>query len=133
MKYILSCTLYEKVMMDRRYVFDNLQEAFEFIKYAEVDKIHNIKIEEIKQAKNISLEDFENLKINNLKGCKYNNYENIKLMSLDEMAQMLTEKQCQECSLCINNDWKNCNQEDCWCHRKNHYIRYKDWLLEEVE
>jgi hypothetical protein len=125
--------MYEKVMMDRRYVFNNLQEAFEYIKCAEVDKIHNIKIEEIKQAKYISLEDFESLKINDLKGYKYNNYENIKLMSLDEMAQMLTEKQCQECGLCIDNDWKKCEQKECWCHSSNNYKNYKEWLLQEVE
>ena len=49
MKYRLSYTALEKVMMDRTQIFEDLESVFEFIKYGQKDKIHNIKIEEVEE------------------------------------------------------------------------------------
>lgn len=64
------------------------------------------------------------------KGTTMKNYDRIKSMTVDEMAKELTQLQCQECGV---DDWKNCNQIGCWCHKNNGYESYKQWLLSEVK
>ena len=60
-----------------------------------------------------------------------NNYEKIKNMTVEEMARFLTRLHCQECY--YQDDWQECNQVGCWCHKDNGYQSYGQWLLEECE
>lgn len=62
-------------------------------------------------------------------GASVNNYERIKSMSIEEMAKILTELQCQECGV---DNWKECNQIGCWCHKNNGYQSYYQWLQAEA-
>lgn len=62
-----------------------------------------------------------------------NNYEKIKQMTVDEMAKLLTELQCQECGAHDGYEWKNCQLVGCWCHANNGYQSYGEWLLQEAE
>ncbi len=59
------------------------------------------------------------------------NYERIKNMTIEEMAKLLTQLQCQECGYTDN--WKECNQIGCWCHKNNGYKSYQQWLEAESE
>ena len=60
-----------------------------------------------------------------------NNYEKIKNMTIDEMAKELTELMCKDCG--YQDNWQECNQVGCWCHKDNCYQTYGQWLLEECE
>ena len=54
-------------------------------------------------------------------------------MTVDEMAKLLTELQCQECGAHDGYEWKNCQLVGCWCHANNGYQSYGEWLLREAE
>ena len=58
------------------------------------------------------------------------NYEKIKKMNIEEMAKLLTQLQCQECGV---DNWQDCNQIGCWCHKNNGYQAYQQWLQSESE
>lgn len=58
------------------------------------------------------------------------NYEKIKNMTVKEMAKLLTQLQCQECGV---DNWKECKQIGCWCHKNNGYKSYQQWLQSESE
>lgn len=60
-----------------------------------------------------------------------NNYEKIKSMSIEEMAKELTELMCKDCGYIDN--WQDCNQVGCWCHKNNGYQSYHQWLQSESE
>ena len=59
------------------------------------------------------------------------NYEKIKQMTVEEMAKELTELMCKDCG--YQDNWQECNQVGCWCHKNNGYQSYGKWLLEECE
>lgn len=54
-------------------------------------------------------------------------------MTVDEMAKLLTELQCRECGVHDGYEWKKCQLVGCWCHPKNGYQSYGEWLLREAE
>ncbi len=56
------------------------------------------------------------------------NYERIKNMSIEEMAKIFKQKQCEECLYCASY-WEVCEAEDCW-HFTNE--TYKQWLEGEA-
>ena len=60
-----------------------------------------------------------------------NNFERIKNMTLDEMAEVLTQLLCKDCGYVDN--WALCQQIDCWCHANNEYKQMKQWLQAESE
>lgn len=47
------------------------------------------------------------------------------------MAKELTELMCKECG--YSDNWKNCNQVGCWCHKTSGYKSYEQWLQAENE
>ena len=59
------------------------------------------------------------------------NIDRIKQMTVDEMAKLLTELQCRECGAHDGYEWKKCQLVGCWCHPKNGYQSYGEWLLRE--
>lgn len=52
------------------------------------------------------------------------NFDKIKSMTVDEMAELLNDK---DCTVCIY-DSIDCTGDDCDC-----YLGIKQWLMQEVE
>lgn len=56
-----------------------------------------------------------------------NNYEKIKNMSIEEMAKVFQQKQCEECHYQEGNEV--CQEVECWVNGDT----YLNWLQQEAE
>lgn len=54
-----------------------------------------------------------------------NNYEAIKQMTIEQMAEVFKQKQCEECGYC--SDWEECKNLECWVKGDT----YLNWLKEK--